>query len=116
MTDPKPPTRADVAARWHALVRGETTREAVHAWTVHWVEGEGAFADFAPLVETGLQYLHGFDLCRDPARPSVLWHGEAGEGEWYHADDAVAAGLAHWQRMCERHDADPEGWARAIES
>lgn len=108
-----PPGRAEVAARWRALARGEVTREAVHAWAVPWVEGEGALARFEdPLVLTALQYLHGFDLCRDPQRPGALWHGAAGEGEWYRSLDDITSGLTRWQGYCVLYDADPGGWIR----
>ncbi|MFD7032418.1 hypothetical protein ACFWAR_30750 [Streptomyces sp. NPDC059917] len=112
---PLPPGRAEVAARWQALARGEVTREAVHAWAVPWVEGEGALVDFEdPLVLTALQYLHGFDLCRDPGAPGVLRHGTTGEGEWYRSPDDVAAALTRWRANCALHDEDPAGWIRAV--
>ncbi|MFG2332660.1 hypothetical protein ACGFMM_23925 [Streptomyces sp. NPDC048604] len=114
MTPPTPPTRADVAAHWSALGRGNETREAVHVWTLHWVEGDGAFSDLEPPWETGLQYLHGFDLCTDPTSPSLLRHGRAGAVDWYPSHDAIGGGLARWQEMCDRYDADPEGWTRGI--
>ncbi|MGV9383352.1 hypothetical protein ACWDRB_46585 [Nonomuraea sp. NPDC003707] len=117
MSDPNsplpPPSREDAAARWRALAAGDMTREAVHAWAAPWVEGEGASADCPPLVLTALQYLHGFDLCRDPSRPGVVWHGPAGEGEWLHSPDDICDGLARWQEKCELYDADPQGWMQA---
>ncbi|MFB6523081.1 hypothetical protein [Streptomyces sp. NPDC056401] len=110
-----PPGRVEVAARWHALARGEVTRETVHAWAVPWVEGEGALVDFEdPLVVTALQYLHGFDLCQDPSRPGVVWHGTAGEGEWCHSPDDIANGLTRWQAKCALYDEDPQGWIQAV--
>lgn len=111
-----PPGRAEVAAWWRALVAGEVSREGAHAWAAPWVEGDGGPADFAdPLVVTALQYLHGFDLRRDPGRPGELWHGAAGEeGEWYRPREDIAAGLARWERNCALYDADPEGWLRGI--
>ncbi|MFD3651986.1 hypothetical protein [Streptomyces sp. NPDC058620] len=119
MSDPNarpfPPGRAEVAAQWRALASGEVTREAVHAWAFRWVEGEGAFTDFEePLVLTGLQYLHGFDLCCDPDRPDVVRHGTSGEGEWVASLNDVADGLAHWEEQCALYDADPQGWSRAV--
>jgi hypothetical protein len=112
---PLPPGRAEVAAQWRALASGEVTREAVHAWAILWVEGDGAFADFEdPLIETALQYLHGFDLCRDPDRPGVVWHGTSGEGEWYHSLDDITGGFTRWQEKCALYDADPQGWSRAV--
>ncbi|MGW6915859.1 hypothetical protein ACWGB8_18890 [Kitasatospora sp. NPDC054939] len=119
-TAPVPPGRAEVAAQWRALVAGEVTREAAHAWAVPWVEGEGAFADFEdPLVVTALQYLHGFDLRRDPGRPNLLRHdllrhGAAGEGEWCRSPDDIADGFVRWQAKCAAYDADPQGWSRAV--
>ncbi|WTW96005.1 hypothetical protein OG216_22655 [Streptomycetaceae bacterium NBC_01309] len=108
---PPPPGRAEVAAQWRALVQGEVTREAVHAWAVPWVEGEGALADFEdPLVATALQYLHGFDLCRNPGRPGVIWHGTSGEGEWCHSFDDITGGLNRWREKCALYDADPHAW------
>jgi hypothetical protein len=110
-----PPGRVEVAACWHALAEGEVTREEMHAWAVPWVEGDGAVADFEdPLVVTALQYLHGFDLCQDPARPGFLWHGASGDGEWYHSLDAIVGGLARWQENCALYDADPQGWVRMV--
>nr|WP_144298868.1 hypothetical protein [Streptomyces sp. TLI_235] len=118
MSDPRapplPPGRAEVAGQWRALIAGDVTREAVHAWAAPWVEGEGAFVDLAPLVVAPLQYLHGFDLCRDPARPGLLWHGRAGEGEWVHSADDIADGFARWREKCDRCDADPQGWSPAL--
>lgn len=108
---PPPPDRVEVAVQWRALAQGEVTREAVHAWAVPWVEGEGALADFEdPLVVTALQYLHGFDLCQAPSRPGVVWHGTLGEGEWYHSPDDITGGLTRWQEKCALYDADPQGW------
>ncbi|MFF6772037.1 hypothetical protein ACFY8W_00545 [Streptomyces sp. NPDC012637] len=113
-----PPRRAEVAARWRALVAGEVSREAVHVWAAPWAEGEGAFDRFEdPLVETALQYLHGFDLCRDPGRPHVVWHGTSGEGEWCHSLDDITSGFARWQERCALYDlpdADPQGRPRAV--
>ncbi|MET8438121.1 hypothetical protein ABZV61_36405 [Streptomyces sp900116325] len=112
---PVPPGRVEVAAQWHALAQGEVTREAMHAWAVPWAEGEGALADFEdPLVETALQHLHGFDLCQDPGRPSVVWHGTSGEGEWYHSLDDITGGLIRWQENCALYDADPQGWLHMV--
>ncbi|MFE0628401.1 hypothetical protein ACFW3D_15695 [Streptomyces sp. NPDC058864] len=110
---PIPPGRAEVAAQWRALAAREATREAVHAWATPWVEGEGADADFEdPLVGMALQYLHGFDLCRNPGRPGVVWHGSSGEGEWCHSPDDITDGFARWQARCALYDADPRGWSR----
>ncbi|MFF2814803.1 hypothetical protein ACFVT9_04615 [Kitasatospora cineracea] len=90
------------------------SRGAVHAWAVPWVEGPGARADFEdPLVVTALQYLHGFDLCRDPDRPGVHRHGRPGAGEWLRSLDEIADGLGRWLEECARHDADPRGWIRS---
>ncbi|MFC9249474.1 hypothetical protein ACFT7S_37140 [Streptomyces sp. NPDC057136] len=119
MSDPNAtpllPGRAEVAARWSALASGEVTREAVHAWAFPWVEGEGAFTDFEePLVLTGLQYLHGFDLCRDPGRPHIVRHGTLGEGEWVASLDDIIGRFAHWQEQCALYDADPQGWSQAV--
>lgn len=62
MSDPSPPSRAEVAAQWTALIKGKTTREAVHAWAVPWVEGDAPVED--PMILSALTYLHGFDLTR----------------------------------------------------
>lgn len=111
--EPLPPTRAEVAAQWRALIDGETTREAVHTWTVPWVEGEGASTE--PLVSSALVRLHGFDLCRaDPNRPDMLRHGASGEGAWLHSPEHITAEFARWQAECVRHDADPAAWRRAV--
>ncbi|WP_331721076.1 hypothetical protein [Streptomyces sp. NBC_00454] len=110
-----PPGRVEAAAQWRALADGEVSREAVHAWAVPWVEGEGALADFQdPLVMTALQHLHGFDLCQDPGRPGVVWHGRSGEGEWYHSLDDITGGLTRWQKACALYDADPQGWTQSV--
>ncbi|MER5763896.1 hypothetical protein [Streptomyces sp. NPDC002082] len=110
-----PPGRVEVAARWHALARGKVTRESVHAWAVPWVEGEGALVDFEdPLAVTALQYLHGFDLCQDPGRPGVVWHGTAGEGQWCHSHEDIAGGLTRWQAKCALYDEDPQGWIQTV--
>ncbi|MGW2946818.1 hypothetical protein [Streptomyces sp. NPDC001226] len=112
---PPPPARVEVAAQWRALAHGEVSREAVHAWAVPWVEGEGASADFEdPLVVAALQYLHGFDLCHDPGRPGVVWHGRSGEGEWHHSPDDINSGLTRWQEACALYDADPRGWIQLV--
>lgn len=78
------------------------------------MEGEGASADCPPLVLMALQYLHGFDLCRDPSRPGVVWHGTSGEGGRVHSLDDIRDGLALWQEKCELYDADPQGWMQAV--
>lgn len=88
---------------------GEVTREAVHSWAASRVEGEEE-RGFTPLVFGALQYLHGFDLCQDPNRPGVVWHGTSAEGKWIHSLDDIASGLARWQARCELHDADPLAW------
>ncbi|MFI8826357.1 hypothetical protein [Streptomyces sp. NPDC053431] len=112
---PIPPGRVEVAARWQALSEGEVTREAVHAWAVPWVEGEGALADFEdPLVVTALQYLHGFDLCQNPGRPGVVWHATSGEGDWCHSLNDITNGLTRWQESCALYDADPQGWIQTV--
>ncbi|MFE2537131.1 hypothetical protein [Streptomyces sp. NPDC059371] len=105
---PRPaPSRKDVAAQWQALIAGDVTREAVHAWAASWVEDEAAF-HVPPLVFGALQHLHGFDLCRDPYRPGVLWHGSTSEGEWVHSPDEIAGAFARWQDRCNLQDADPQ--------
>lgn len=109
-----PPSREEVAAQWRALAAGDVTREAVHGWAAQWVEGEGASVGLAPLVLTALQHLHGFDLCRDPSRPGVHWHGASGEGEWVNSLDDIAGGLARWQETCDLYDADPQGWSQTV--
>ncbi|WP_328663343.1 hypothetical protein [Streptomyces sp. NBC_00328] len=106
---PPPPSREEAAARWQALAAGEVIREAVHSWAASWVEDE-VERGFAPLVFGALQYLHGFDLCQDPNRPGVVWHGISDEGKWIHSLDDIASGLARWQARCEPHDADPLAW------
>ncbi|MFC1411549.1 hypothetical protein ACEZCY_20025 [Streptacidiphilus sp. N1-12] len=114
-TTSPPPGRVEVAVQWCALVQGTVTREAAHAWATPWVEGDGASADFEdPLVVTALQHLHGFDLCRAPGRPGVVWHGTSGEGEWCHSPDDIASQLTRWQEKCARYDADPQGWLRMV--
>jgi hypothetical protein len=121
---PLPPGRVEVAAQWHALAEGRVTREAMHAWAVPWVEGKGAFADFEdPLIVTALQYLHGFDLCQDPGRAGVVWHGTSPEGEWCHSLDDVRGKRSRACRSdgggssparCRSHGPDAsEGWIQA---
>jgi hypothetical protein len=104
--DDQVPTRADVEERWQPLVEGRTSRNDVHAWAAPWAEFDPF--DGQPLVETGLQSLHGFDLTSDPDRPSMLTHG--GDGAYVHSDATIAAGLVRSKRYCAEHDADPEGW------
>lgn len=109
-----PPSREEVATQWRALAAGAATREAMHRWAAPWVERNGASGSLTPLVLTALQHLHGFDLCQDPSRPSVLRHGTTGEGEWVHSLDDIAGGLARWQRACDLYDADPQSWSEAV--
>ncbi|MFG2454740.1 hypothetical protein ACGFSG_35820 [Streptomyces sp. NPDC048512] len=109
-----PPGRAEVAVLWQALAAGTVTREAVHGWAAPWVESDEASGSVSPLVLTALQHLHGFDLCRDPSSPSILWHGMTGEGQWTHSRDDITVGFARWLRACDLHDADPQGWSKAI--
>ncbi|MFI0965987.1 hypothetical protein ACH4S8_32025 [Streptomyces sp. NPDC021080] len=100
---PKPaPNSEEVAAQWQALVAGDVTREAVHSWAASWVEDEAAIR-IPPLVFGALQHLHGLDLCRDPHRPGVVWHGTTGEGEWIHSPDDIAGGFARWQERRSRN-------------
>ncbi|MGW6210378.1 hypothetical protein [Streptomyces sp. NPDC055109] len=109
-----PPSREEVTTRWRALAAGAVTREAMHGWAASWVERDGAASSLTPLVLAALQHLHGFDLCRDPSRPSLLRHGTTGEGEWVHSLDDIAGGLARWQGACDLYDADPQGWSEAV--
>ena len=106
MSDPSPPSRAEVAARWTALTKGETTREAVHAWAVPWVEGDVPVED--PMILSALTYLHGFDLTRHPDHPAWAAHG--GDGHYLHSRAHIADELTRWQTRCDEYDADPRGW------
>ncbi|MEU1711058.1 hypothetical protein ABZ478_38235 [Streptomyces sp. NPDC005706] len=101
------PDLDEVAAQWQALITGDVTREAIHAWAAAWVEDEGDH-HVPPLVLGALQHLHGFDLCRDPDRPGVVWHGTADEGEWVHSPDEIAEGFARWQDRCDLKHAGPQ--------
>ncbi|MFC5752293.1 hypothetical protein [Actinomadura rugatobispora] len=102
-----PPSRTEVEARWIALTTGSATREAVHAWTLQWVEGEHATVT-DPMVWSALLRLHGFDMTATPEAPNMIGHG--GRGRYVHPDAHIARELACWRVACREYDADPTAW------
>lgn len=113
------PSRADVAAVWHALINGEVTREEVHAWTVPWVEGDVTAQDL--MTDSALLYLHGFDLTHPLDNPTSMRHG--GPGVYVHSEAWISESFRRWRANCSQYDADPVGWvqgrremARAVEA
>ena len=105
------PSRPDVEAIWYDLIAGTVTREAVHAWTVRWVEDRWEEVSDG-LVESGLQALHGFDLTYDLGRPNLVRHGP---GDCHvHSDDDVRESFNRWMACCELRDRDPERYAQSV--
>jgi hypothetical protein len=88
------------------LIEGRTTREAVNAWVVPWVEGDTSIED--PMVLSALTHLHGFDLTRHPDHPTWVAHG--GGGRYLHSAAHITEELTRWRGRCDEYDADPPGW------
>ena len=91
-----------------AVAGGSLPREAVHDWTVSWVEGGvGPLPDV--MVSRAMTSLHGFDMAAsDPSRPSLLHHGPP--GVYYRALAEVQAELDAWRGECAEYDTDPDAW------
>lgn len=105
------PTRAAVVEAWQAVIVGTRRRDDAHEWAARWIEGiAGDTPPADPLIESGLQYLHGLDMTIDPTAPSVVFHG--GPRPYLLADEEVQARLTHWQQTCRDYDADPAGHMR----
>lgn len=105
------PSRADVKGRWQALLDGQVTRCEVHEWASPWVEEWDALV-VDPMIRTGLQHLHGFDLTYDSESPSVVRHGM---GKHYvHSRREIADALARWEATCSIYDSDPVAYLRQV--
>jgi hypothetical protein len=102
------PSRADVEACWLSLISGDVTRSAVHEWATRWVEGTEPAND--PMVQNGLQYLHGFDLIRSPDRSGAVRHSAT--GDYIRSDTEVIHELERWHSRCLEYDRDPEAYAQ----
>ena len=101
------PLRSAVESAWRAVVAGELSREDVHAWSVRWVERGDLDPPTDPVVESGLQDLHGLDMTSVPGRPGFVDHG--GPGPYRLSEDEVAEKLTRWLAYCREFDEDPEG-------
>jgi hypothetical protein len=66
---PQAPTRGQIEDRWLALIEGRMSREAVHEWSVQWVEDERVDVGDA-MVWDALVHLHGFDMTYQLERPN----------------------------------------------
>lgn len=92
------PDRDAVADRWLKLIRGELTREEVHAWAKPWVEYRfGEITD--PLVTSGLTYLHGFDMVFVEPGVGVVRHG--GPGRYVHSGRDISDAFDRWKAKCD---------------
>ena len=85
------------------------SREAVHEWSVQWVEDEDARVDDA-MVLSALRSLHGFDMTYRPERPNLVKHGPP--GLYVHSHEHIVAELSRWRTRCVEYDADPDGFRR----
>jgi len=114
---PPAPTREQIEGRWLALIEGRVSREAVHEWSVQWVEpwraqrgvDNDVYVD-DPMVWNGLLCLHGFDMTAQPERPNLVKHGPP--GLYVHSHQHIVAELSRWRTRCVDYDADPEGFRR----
>lgn len=106
-----PPSRADVAAQWKALIGGRTTRAEIHAWAAPWVEIDAWAED--PMTVSGLMHLHEFALTR--LSDGAASPRRAGDGPYIHPDSAIVAQLTRWQTYCDEYDADPPGWPERVQ-
>ncbi|MFF1649899.1 hypothetical protein [Streptomyces sp. NPDC058240] len=106
-----PPSREEVSARWKALISGDLSREAAHAWASPWVEGPSDPDCPDPLVLTALQYLHGFDLSVDPQHPGLMRHGQG--IAWYRSIKEFSDEFSRWQANCALYDSDPQLWQQS---
>lgn len=99
---------------------GSLTREIVCSWTVPWVEGVAEALD--PMVNSAMQWLHGFDLTA--SKPWTHGHDRLDEcaqrsysthldSEYETPLTEVRDLLEEWQADCAAYDADPEAWREA---
>lgn len=119
------PNRADIEGRWRAIIDGTLSREEVHRWSEPLMLGE---EELDPLVNTALQYLHGFDLVVDSTDDQIeakRWTGtdaldrldsgrlrHGGHGAYLRSSEEVATELERWLSSCVEYDADPRGYIR----
>jgi hypothetical protein len=106
---PSAPTRGEIEEHWLALIEGQTTREAVHEWSVQWVENEDVHVP-DPSVRDALLRLHGFDMTYRPERPGLVTHGPP--GLYVHSQQHIVDELSRWRASCVEYDADPVGFRR----
>jgi hypothetical protein len=101
------PDRAEVEAKWEAVIDGRLTREEVHDWAEPFVLDERS-DDM--MVLTALQQLHGFDLTGDRSGDpfKVTHHGPP--GQYIRSIEEVAAQLTKWRNRCVEYDADPASY------
>jgi len=85
------------------------SREAVHEWSVQWVEDERVDVGDA-MVWNALLHLHGFDMTAQPERPNLVSHGPP--GLYVHSHQHIVAELSRWRTRCVGYDANPDGFRR----
>lgn len=98
-----PPSRADVEARFVALLSGAESRDAVDRWAARHVRSDVVVGDDA--VRWALDVLHGIDLRHGPAGPDL--HDDTQVAEWLREfRERCASGHAEDTR--EEPGAEPE--------
>lgn len=91
-------SRENVARVWASVLDGSLSREKAHSWAARWVEGGEPDPDI--LVNTGLQYIHGYSL-------------RSQSGAYLKGTVEIEADLRRWTDDRESYDRAPEEWIAA---
>ena len=93
---PRPPSRDEVAAQLHGLVRGERTPHQVDEWASQWVAAPDAGVE-DPVVWLGLNFLAGASL-------------RVGESEYLYGEEDYRSWLSRFEEAASAHDVRKYFW------